>query len=355
MKNLSVSNKEIRIHIICWIVYMIYEIVVAGLIGGDFGYFFEHALAYFIHISFFYIHSLFVLPRAIRDKAHAYWKVPVFVISELLVYIIIYAVLLLTGAYLIDREGLNITDFPNLSVQYVSGVFYRCIFFMFLSTGYYFLRTTINNTKQQAAKEVQIERLTNKLLKVELNYLRAQVNPHLLFNTLNFIKYSAKHSPDDAGKAVMLLSSILDFATQGKNKEKVRLNDEIEQVDNLIALNQLRFDNRLNIQFEQAIHDDTISILPLALLTLVENVFKHGNLLDKDTPATIYVETSDDKVLYRTKNTINNRPSSPSNHTGLENLRHRLQRKFPGRSSLEYGVNREWFEVECCVHQTELV
>jgi len=192
----------------------------------------------------------------------------------------------------------------------------------------------------------QLLQVSSQLLRAEVDFLRAQINPHLLFNTLSFIKYSAKHSPQEADEAVMLLSDILNFATQGGGKEVVVLGDEIIQVENIIRLNQLRFGNRLNVQFTKVIQNYNTSIMPIILLTLVENVFKHGQLHDVNNPAEIYVEQSPKKVVYRTSNLIGNEQAISSNNTGLQNVQLRLDKSFPTTHKFNHSLKANWFIVE---------
>ena len=290
-----------------------------------------------------------LLPYASQDRINAFWKVPLLVLLELLIYVLIYIFLLLTLNYFLQRGGLTIATLDDVTSKYVTGVFYRVILFMFLSTGYYFFISTIKKNKEEAGRKIQVEQLNIKLLQSELNYLRAQINPHLLFNTLSFIKYNTKHSPETASRAIMLLSNILDFATRSDSKDHVLLVDEIKQVKHLIELNRLRFGDRLNVDFVYTVHDETISILPLALLTLVENVFKHGNTEDPENPAIIYVNTSTDKTVYKTSNVIRKNILSKSSETGLRNIELRLERIYPNRFVFNHYQEGDWFIVELCL------
>src|SRR5690606_5406294 len=124
------------------------------------------------------------------------------------------------------------------------------------STGYYFLTKYMR--EQEAARKAEIKHLdqiiANKeletnLLRIEQDYLRAQINPHLLYNTLSFVNYAARHNPDDAEEAVALLADIMRYALEPSKDSLglINLGDEINQAANLIALNQLRFSNKLKL------------------------------------------------------------------------------------------------------------
>lgn len=345
------SRNHLKIHILCWVIYIFYEIVVAGIIIGRFGNFWEHVIAYSIHISFFYLHAHVILPRANITTTNAIWRVPVVIACELVVYAFVYASIHLTFRSLLQIEGLSIENVDEIGKQYIAGVLYRAMFFLFPSTGYYFFISTIKKNKEEAARKIQVEQLNIKLLQSELNYLRAQINPHFLFNTLSFIKYNTKHSPKTASKAIMHLSSILDFAIQGKNKSGVLLVDEIEQVNHLIELARLRFDDRLNVNFEYKLYDESVvSTIPMALLTLAENVFKHGNIEDQESPAWIFVEATPDRTVYKTSNLIRENKSFHSNKTGLENIERRLEKTHPGKFTFTFEHVEECFNVELYIY-----
>jgi len=302
-----------------------------------------------LNISLFYIHALWVLPRVLESGKFKLWKIS-FLLFEIVIYIML---VLLISLFLI--KVLNVNKDPKSIFTKVSfaNTLFRCIYLILYGTGYYFLLNFIRNKKAEMARKVRLEQLNNKLLEAnsqllqaEVDYLRAQINPHLLFNTLSFIKHSAKHSPEDADEAIMLLSGILSFATQGGGKETVILKDEIIQVENIIRLNQLRFGDRLNVRFTQNIQNYNTPIMPIVLLTLVENVFKHGELHDVNNPAEIYVEESFGKVVYRTRNLVANDQLIPSNNTGLQNIRVRLEKSFPGRYTFNHGLDGKQFKVE---------
>lgn len=210
----------------------------------------------------------------------------------------------------------------------------------------------ITKNRLEAAATLQIEKLKTELLQSELNFLRAQINPHLLFNTLSFIKFSTKHSPGDAAKAVMLLSQILDFAIQGRQNQQTSLREEIHQARNLIELNRMRFNNRLYLELRTQTHNDSIAVLPLALLTIVENVLKHGNLQNINQPADIYIESSEEKLIYRSRNEIRLSGPTELRGTGLENISQRLEKVYPGKHLFKYCKTANTFSLELIIYLT---
>lgn len=343
-------TREAWIHLASWFFFITYEIIVAGFFNGTFGNFWVNVFAYTIYINLFYFHATMVLPYALGDENTIWWKVPFLILGELMAYLLLYAFINLTIRYVLNLHEANILNLEGLDKSYFLGLLFRGVYFLLLSTGYYFFISTIKKNKEEATRRVQVEQLRTELLQSELNHLRAQVNPHLLFNALSFIKYNTKHSPETAGAAIVHLAAILRFATSSDNKDKVLLMDEINQVNHLIELNRLRFEDSLNLKFEYKVHDKSISVLPLALLTLVENVFKHGNTVDKENPAMIFVETSAKRTIYKTSNLIRKSVLSHSSETGLKNIKQRLKRIYPDRFTFNYDLDDgQRFNVELCI------
>lgn len=121
------------------------------------------------------------------------------------------------------------------------------------------------------AEELKKEKAT-----AELNFLKAQLHPHFLFNTLNNIYALALEKSDDTPEAIAKLSEILDYIIYQGNKEQVLVSKEIELIQNYIDLEMLRYGDRLALDFEHQLDRTTAKISPLILLSIVENAFKHG-------------------------------------------------------------------------------
>jgi sensor histidine kinase YesM len=134
-------------------------------------------------------------------------------------------------------------------------------------------------------KEIKEKELASKTEKVasELKTLKAQLNPHFLFNTLNNIYVLSLDNSPKAPKSIEKLSKILDHVLYRCNTKFVSLSSEIELLENYIDLEKLRYDDRLQINFNNYIEQDG-EIAPLILLSLVENAFKHGAGEDSGSP-----------------------------------------------------------------------
>jgi len=129
----------------------------------------------------------------------------------------------------------------------------------------------------------RIQLLEKEKLANELKFLKAQINPHFLFNTLNnlysFVLIQSPKAPD----MIMQLSGILDYVLYKSQNKEVALNDEVKTIEHFIKLEQIRYGERLEVELKTD-GDLSIGISPLILLSIVENAFKHGASGDIDYP-----------------------------------------------------------------------
>ncbi|GGE70531.1 sensor histidine kinase [Pedobacter psychrotolerans] len=204
-----------------------------------------------------------------------------------------------------------------------------------MSYTYWLIIYKINNEKKlfqiERERVEQLERTTileNSNLNAELNYLKYQINPHFLFNTLSFIYARVIKFSDEAAKSVMLLSNIMNYALLNNDIEgKIELNQELEHLKNLIEINQLRFNKNLHISLELPSSEELaeIKIPQLTLVTFLENVFKYGDLSYKDHPVKISVTVTNNFLRFY----ISNKKSTSirqkiQNGIGIANVKKRL-------------------------------
>lgn len=181
-------------------------------------------------------------------------------------------------------------------------------------------------------------RLREQQQAAELDALKSQLNPHFIFNTLNNIYALAlKRSPLTA-EAVARLSSILDYVLYRGSEKTVSLRDEVAMIEAYIALERLRFGDRLTVRFTQAASPDH-QVPPLLFLTLLENAFKHGVATSLDaSEIDITLEEGADTLRFEISNTRPPTAGSPStgNAIGLRNLRRQLALQCPDAHALSF-------------------
>ncbi|RZJ99897.1 MAG: hypothetical protein EOO43_25590 [Flavobacterium sp.] len=220
---------------------------------------------------------------------------------------------------------------------------WRWVIFIMYGTGYYFLMSYLSRKKMEMQQAIENEKLKLDLVKSEKDFLRTQINPHLLFNTLNFVKFAAKNRPAEANEAIICLSEIMRFALEQSNTELTSIKSEVDQVKNIILLNQLRFDHTLQIDLKERIENEHLLIIPVVLLTLVENVFKHGNLVEPGYPAEINIEADQRNLIFITRNLADKGSQIQNSCTGIKNILLRLNLCYGEEHSLEYKMEGNIF------------
>ena len=173
-----------------------------------------------------------------------------------------------------------------------------------------------------AAQQLRIEKQ-----EAELNYLKSQTNPHFLFNTLNNIYSLARDKSDLAPESILRLSKILRFMLYETAGDYISIEQELKIIDDYIALEKLRYDDSLRINFNQDIEDMKQALPPLLLIPLVENAFKHGVSETRGHPfVDIHLSVKNRHLVFVVKNSSEALPGeSVKENIGLSNLRRQLE------------------------------
>ncbi|MDB5285474.1 MAG: Histidine kinase [Mucilaginibacter sp.] len=342
-----ISNRiqQYKLHILLWTLFIFYEAVVIGLITGRFG----HPLAYLFHyllaVCFFYVHAEVGLTWALKSRVNSFWKLPLFIAIEIVVYILV--------CYFVDELLINTyifkSDTHQLTFQDSLTNLYRCIYFMGFSTGYYFILRY--NKEKMRTNELEKQRLTDiinlqkseqELIKSQNAFLKAQINPHFLFNTLDFIYHNIGPSSQAAADAVIILSEIMRYAIDSdKIGDFIVLGDEIDQVVNLLYLRQMRTNFNLCFKFIYEDEVRTLKFIPLVLLTVVENIFKHGRLNVVGQEATVRLHIENNIFFIETDNLIDKEGQRLKSHIGLVNIAKRLRYTFDDKVNFTYYTSKD--------------
>jgi sensor histidine kinase YesM len=169
------------------------------------------------------------------------------------------------------------------------------------------------------------EEMRHQQLASELNLLKAQVQPHFLFNTLNNIYYLAYTKNERTAEVVARLSDIMRYFVDEAPKERVPLLAEIDFLENYIELEQIRMLHQADMVFDREGVNDSLIIPPMLLIPLVENIFKHG--VDKSieyNDVKITLRQEDSYLLFTAANACHDVEANAKNGGGLTNLRKRL-------------------------------
>jgi LytS/YehU family sensor histidine kinase len=169
--------------------------------------------------------------------------------------------------------------------------------------------------------------LVKEKLETELKFLRNQMNPHFLMNTLNNIYALARKKSDDTEEVVMKFSELLRFILYESSGQYILLTDEIKVIEDYIDLETIRYNSRLSVSFTKQIDDTSCQITPLILLSFVENAFKHG-ISESRFESFVHIEMKVNKgyLDFFIENTNENGGfAAPVNNIGLNNVRRQLE------------------------------
>ena len=209
-----------------------------------------------------------------------------------------------------------------------------------------FLFLLIKLAKESFAKENQFVALEKEKQTNELNFLKAQINPHFLFNTLNNIYALSKNQSKDTPEMILKLSEILDYTIYECKNDKVPIKREWELIENYADLQALRHHNQLTILLHQDIENEEGKIAPLILISLVENAFKHG-LKDKRQGATINISLIEKsgKIIFDIYNTCSNQELESRKGIGLQNINRQLELQYPNQYAIEVDNQKNSYRV----------
>ena len=182
----------------------------------------------------------------------------------------------------------------------------------------HFIRT------RQIRQQLKEEKAKNT--EAELAWLKNQINPHFLFNTLNNISSLVQIDADKAQDAIAQLSDLLRYAMYETNKKTVPLQGEMEFMRNYVELMKLRCNDKTIVNCQLSTINNQLAVAPLLFISLIENAFKHGVSSNRDSRIDITLTTDEHQLTFICKNT--NFPKSDTDRSGsgigLENTRRRL-------------------------------
>lgn len=180
----------------------------------------------------------------------------------------------------------------------------------------------------------------------ELSFLKAQINPHFLFNTLNNIYTLALMKDDKAAGSIMMLSHIMRYVTDDATAAFVPLELEVNCIRDYIDLQRLRLTETTTVDLQ--VKGDTQSriIAPLILMTFVENLFKYGISNKEQSTVTIQLVASTGRIDFMCRNRIFSiSPLTERTGIGIDNTRKRLQQLYPGRHRLDIAADNDYYTV----------
>ncbi|SHJ56450.1 sensor histidine kinase [Pseudozobellia thermophila] len=287
-------------------------------------------------ILIFYINYFFLVPQFLLKKRTR-------------IYVVLSLVLLVGISYVSDFffkpqfiENLR----PNLPKRPGFGSFRQSLMFIMIF-GIPFAVSTIIKVYAEWKKNEDLRIVTEKeKINSELQFLKAQLNPHFLFNSLNTIySLSVKNSPDTP-EAVMNISELMRYMLYEANREKVPLNKEISYLKNYVQLQRLRLSTEAKVKLKIKGDPEGKAIAPLLFITFIENAFKYGTDFQGNTEIEINLDISEASIDLYVLNLIGaHQGKEGSSGVGIENVKNRLNLLYPDSHELNITNDGEYYEV----------
>ncbi|MBT2563563.1 histidine kinase [Pedobacter sp. ISL-64] len=315
------KHRLIIYHISLWLGYIVLTIL-AGLFKSPKAYstgilyfFFTYLPDIYAFYLCWYIYSLYTYPL----KA---WRLIIGLIFAHASYAVFWYI---TGYYIrpfVWPDGptpraFQFFDFITLNL-------YKFIKYALLSFSLFYFRQSIK-------REKELKIIEKEKFDTENAFLRAQINPHFLNNTLNFFFAKSLPLSQELADGIMTLSKIMRYSLEMDKDDRMTLiEEEIEHIKNVIKINQLRFNNKLQIDFSVNGNTDNVRLIPLILITVVENILKHGNCTDNLHPVKIAlsINETDHHIRLSTWNKKKKGPKELSSGIGMENIKKRLANHY---------------------------
>lgn len=331
---------QILLHGIFWYGVLLFYTYFFGVDSRDFGY--VKSFSYFlmpITIATTYVFIYKLIPDYLITKRYVLfglYSLYAFIISAYLIVISVFYGLV----YLSNFEHNNMAPISK-SLLFVAISVYLVVIIV---SAFKLLKLNLKHAEDTKKLETKILETQLKLKEQELNYLKMQIHPHFLFNTLNTMYGFALKKADETPEMILKLSNLLDYLLYQVDKPFVALQDEINHINDYIELEKMRFNDTLQINFETKNILEDSKIAPMLLLPFVENSFKHGSLKQGVLQVNIQLHCESNNIIFNIENTNTNNETS-EHGIGLENIKKRLDLLYKEAYQLKIDDTTELFKV----------
>lgn len=243
-------------------------------------------------------------------------------------------------AFLTDFKFEKMTVLSKSSVFIITSI---CLVVIVVSA-FKLLQSNLKQSKNNAELEAKILEAQLKLKEQELKYLKMQIHPHFLFNTLNTMYGLALKKAEQTPDMILKLSNLLDYLLYQTEKPFVLISEEIAHIRDYIELEKMRFNNTLSIHMNISSSSEAITIAPMLLIPFIENSFKHGSIKHGVLTIEIDLEASLERIYFRIKNS-NTQGNGTQHGIGLENIKKRLELVYPNAHQLSIEDHTASFTV----------
>ncbi len=282
-----------------------------------------------------------------------YYLIPKFLVKKRYGLFILYWVYALIGsAYIVTismffgfiyMSELDFKEMPPLSrsLPYVLMSMYLVVIIV---SAFKLAKHNYLSLEKQKTIENKFLQTQLQLKKEELKFLKIQIHPHFLFNTLNTLYGFALKKADETPEMILKLSNLLDYILYQIDKPLVPLSEELNHIEDYISLEKMRFNETLKVDFKINNVNLDYQIAPMLLIPFVENSFKHGSLIEGILTISIEASITENDLKFHIKNS-HKQEQKETKGIGLKNIKKRLEMLYPNQYSLEINQTTNEFEV----------
>ena len=304
--------------------------------------------------SFYVVWGLFQAPLVVYF-ANFYLLGPyLFFKRRYWLFVIINLILILglnSQFFLLYYHRNNIPNMPAMDANMWIGFFGGFLMFLVLNCMIAAIAIGIRHFIHTRQIRQQLKEEKAKNTEAELAWLKNQINPHFLFNTLNNISSLTQIDPDAAQDAIAQLSDLLRYAMYETNKKTVPIHGEVAFMRNYISLMKLRCNEKTEVNCQFSITNEQLAIAPLLFISLIENAFKHGVSSSRDSMIDIRLEQQEGKLIFTCDNT--NYPKTDADRSGsgigIENTRRRLDLIYKDRYTWQQTLEDNIYKVKITI------
>lgn len=289
------------------------------------------------------VNAHFVLPLAIIYTVNFYVLVPYLLYRSRQVLFYFVNLVLIAGA-----NAWVFTPHAEIPDEWRSGFFVAAFGVFFLDLLVLGCAVGMRYVVRWSDMQIALKEERQKNAEAELAWLKNQLNPHFLFNTLNNISSLVQINQDMAQECIGQLSDLLRYTLYESNHELVSVEGEIEFMNNYIELMRLRCNELATVEVDLRVPPKPMRVVPLLFISLIENAFKHGVNSRKPSLVRIGLRAEGDDLIFTCENTDHPKPdvNRSGSGIGLENLRRRLDLAYPGRYQYEQATRDALYFVQ---------
>jgi two-component system, LytTR family, sensor kinase len=333
--------KTINKHILFWSAYFLVAYLTDLIL--DPATTFVGEVLFFSSQNLFLFYSLLFFARRVsfKTKIAAIKSVGLLMIIITLFYAMRYVIrYYLLNKYLSNRFGeMPLDEWFTIGLTWI-------VHYLFYAFGYFYFQSAIQKQKELRIKDQLQLKTEQEKLSLENERLRAQINPHFLFNTLNYFYNKTSSKMPEVSDGISALADIMRSAIRKPDEDGlIPLDEEVINIDQLISIYQLRYNNNVYISFTKEGSVAGLRILPHILNTLVENGFKHGDLHKADHPLSIDFKITGKSIQFSVHNKIRRGPKEISHGIGMTYIRTHLDSIYEDGYELAVNEDNEFYTV----------